>query len=255
MYDSLAKDYDRFNNWTNRLQAELPFIEESIRQVTAVTPPKVLDAACGTGMHAIALSRLGFACSGADISPAMIEHARENAREANQNVDFRVAGFQELRKTFEPQSFDALLCLGNSLPHVLSLDELLETLTNFAGCLRHAGLLLLQSRNFDAVMAKKERFMNPEPYSDAESEWLFQRFYDFESNGLIRFNMVSLKRKHSAEWQAEVASTMLYPLTEAVVRASLEKTGFTQIRSLGNMAGDPFDPGTSGNLVITARRV
>lgn len=254
MYDSLARDYDRFNNWANRLTAELPFIESEILKVSPDGQAAVLDTACGTGMHAIALARLGFSCSAADLSPKMMRQARKNAKAAQQEVDFRTAGFGELAAAFSSRTFDALLCLGNSLPHVLTSQHLTNTLADFAACLRPKGLLLIQSRNFDAVLAKRERFMNPESFSDQEHEWLFQRFYDFESEGLIRFNMVSLKRRRAGDWHARVASTLLNPQTQALVHEALAQAGFSEIRFFGSMAGDAFDPQTSGNLVITARR-
>ncbi|MDY7040920.1 MAG: class I SAM-dependent methyltransferase, partial [Chloroflexota bacterium] len=76
LYDPFSSDYDRFVNWKERLAYELPFIE---RQLTAVGARRVLDAACGTGMHAIALAQRGYEVIGADLSAGMIERARENA--------------------------------------------------------------------------------------------------------------------------------------------------------------------------------
>lgn len=254
MYDSLAEDYDRFTNWTNRLNFELPFLESQIRNAAPRAIPSVLDAACGTGMHAIALARAGFICAGADLSSKMIDQARINAREAGLEVDFRTAGFGQLAQTFADRTFDALLCLGNSLPHLITPAALEGALGDFFQVMQPGGLLLLQSRNFDAVLSAHNRWMPPEAYSDGEHEWLFQRFYDFEPNGLIRFNMITLKRKLGGEWQSQVTSSMLYPQTEALVRSALVKAGFINIASLGSMTGESFNPQTSPNLVVTANK-
>src|SRR5512136_1245973 len=126
MYDSLSKDYDYFVNWPERLAYELPFIEAQLQLVAEDRHPvKVLDAACGTGMHAIALAERGYAAAGADLSAGMIERAVANAVSAGVQVDFQVAGFGALAGRFS--GYDALLCLGNSLPHVLSARELAKT--------------------------------------------------------------------------------------------------------------------------------
>jgi len=45
-------------------------------------PIRVLDTACGTGVHTIALAQHGFTVTGADPSPAMVERARQNAMAA-----------------------------------------------------------------------------------------------------------------------------------------------------------------------------
>ncbi|MGQ9804240.1 MAG: hypothetical protein ACUVSH_10470 [Anaerolineae bacterium] len=51
MYDDFSADYDRFVDWPGRLAAEVPFIVQRLQRVGA---RRVLDAACGTGMHAVA---------------------------------------------------------------------------------------------------------------------------------------------------------------------------------------------------------
>ena len=150
MYDDFSSDYDRFVDWPGRLAAELPFIEH---QLQAVGARRVLDAACGTGMHALALARRGYAAVGADLSPGMIARARANAAAAGVDVPFEVAGFGELNARVGT-GFDALLCLGNSLPHLLAPAGLESALADFAACLRPGGLVLIQNRNFDAVLSR-----------------------------------------------------------------------------------------------------
>jgi SAM-dependent methyltransferase len=253
MYDQIASDYDRFNNWQSRLDAELPFIETILS--SAPKSFKVLDAACGTGMHAIALAKHGYKVSSADLSEAMIDVARANARHEGAGVRFEAAGFGSLASTFASGSFDAVLCLGNSLPHAASPEALTSALHDFANCLRAGGRLLIQSRNFDAVMVSRQRWMEPQAYSDAENEWLFMRFYDFEPDGLIRFNMVSLKRPRGGEWTSSVSSTMLMPQLQAGMLQTLAVAGFTSITSYGDMTGSPFDPVKSPNLVLLALKI
>ena len=152
MYDAISNDYDRFVNWNSRLRVEMPFIERQIQQVAA-PGSRVLDAACGTGMHALALAQLGFQVSGADLSSGMIERARFNARDAGQEIRFEAIGFGKLAQSFGRQACDVLLCLGNSLPHLTESSAQTDTLADFAACLRPGGMLLMQNRNFDAVLA------------------------------------------------------------------------------------------------------
>jgi glycine/sarcosine N-methyltransferase len=254
MYDTFSSDYDRFVNWENRLVGELPFLEEQLRDLQGPGggAPRVLDAACGTGMHVIALAQRGYPAAGADLSGRMIERARANAVVAGVTARFATAGFGELAAAFGRASFDAVFCLGNSLPHLLDRPALVAALADFADCLRPGGLLLVQNRNFDAVLAAQERWMEPQSHREGEREWLFLRFYDFEPDGLINFNVVTLTRGEDA-WQQRVASTRLYPLRAEEARDLLEGAGFRQIDLHGNMAGAAFDPHSSGNLVITAR--
>ncbi len=251
MYDTFRSDYDRFVNWHNRLSGEMPFLEATLRAAGAA---RVLDAACGTGMHAIALAQRGFSAAGADLSAGMIEQARMNAKTAGVDVRFEAAGFGDLAQTFGAGNFDALLCLGNSLPHLLSPQDLTNALRDFAACLQPGGLLLVQNRNFDAVTAQNDRWMEPQAHCEGEKEWLFLRFYDFLPDGLIDFNVVTLTRDMAeAGWQQQVRSTRLYPLRQSEMSRALEQAGFGQVTYYGGMNGSPFDPGSSGNLVVVAR--
>ncbi len=281
MYEGFSADYDRFVDWSARLAAELPFIE---RQLQAVEARRVLDAACGTGMHAVALAQRGYALVGADLSAGMIERARSNAAAAGMAVRFEVAGFGALAHTFgcapgpeDPRlddspgatssgrrgpaqtgsGFDAVLCLGNSLPHLLTPTELAAALDDFAACLRPGGLLLIQNRNFDRVSAQGERWMEPQVHREGDTEWLFLRFYDFEPDGTLTFNLVTLRREGEGEgtgdWHQQVAATRLRPLHQVELTAALGTAGFGGITCWGDMQFAPFDPQASPNLVVAAR--
>jgi glycine/sarcosine N-methyltransferase len=250
MYDSLSSDYDRFINWPNRLRVELPFI---ITELEAIQAHSVLDAATGTGMHAIALAQQGYSVAGADLSSGMVERARLNATSATVQARFEIAAFGALSQAFGKQSFDAVLCLGNSLPHLITLPELEDALADFAASLRAGGMLLIQNRNFDAIMAQHERWMEPQAYSDGKSDWLFQRFYDFDTDGLVTFNMVTFKRIGQGNWSQQVVSSRLRPLLKEELIASLRQAGFSDIETFGNMSGAQYDLMTSPNLVVVAR--
>ncbi len=250
MYDILSTDYDRFVNWEQRLKIELPFLLRHLPR------GKVLDAACATGRHAIALALSGFTAVGADLSPEMIAVARHNAQAANVALPFETAGFGELARAFAPHlPFDGLICLGNSLPHLLTPEDLSRALEDFAVCLRPGGTLILQNRNFDAVLARRERWMEPQSAREGRKEWLYLRFYDFLPDGLVRFNMVTLTRGKTG-WSQRVTDTLLRPWRMGELVEAVRQAGFTAVETYGSMEarGTPFDPETSGNSIVVARK-
>lgn len=254
MYDAFSEDYDRFVNWDNRLAAEMPFILKQLQQLGDKSSLRILDAACGTGMHVIALAREGIQAAGADLSPQMIARARQNAADAGVATRFEAVGFGGLAEVFGAEAWDALLCLGNSLPHALAPSDLMAALRDFAACLRPGGLLLVQNRNFDRVMARRERWMEPQAHRSGENETLFIRFYDFAPDGLIDFYILTLRRAGNAEWSQTVTATRLRPLQQRELLQALDIAGFHSPCSYGSLAGDEFDSAASGNLVIVARK-
>jgi SAM-dependent methyltransferase len=258
MYDTFSKDYDRFVNWAGRLAFELPFIEEQLQTMggQAGQPVRVLDAATGTGMHVIALAQRGYLVTGADLSAGMIERAREHARLAGVEARFVVAGFGDLAEAFwDDLPFDAVLCLGNSLPHLLTTESLAAALADFAACLRPGGLLLIQNRNFDAVLAERQRWMEPQSDREDDKEWIFLRFYDFRLDGLLDFNILTLYREAGGDWQQRVSTTPLYPQRQTELVEALRKAGFAKIKSYGGLNGLPFEIKKSGNLAATAIKI
>jgi SAM-dependent methyltransferase len=273
LYESFD-EYDRFVNWDRRLAYELPFVERQLQSLAAQMQPvqapsdlRVLDVACGTGRHAIALAQRGYSVTGVDLSPAMIERARANAAAAGvDGVSFAVAGFGLLSEhlpdaVHPPDGFNAVLCLGNSLPHVLTEEALCIALEDMAAVLRPGGLLLVQTRNMDAVMDQRSRWMPLQARREEAlvpqtgREWLFVRFYDFNEDGTITFNVVTLERgRPDRAWKQKVDATRLYPWRYRQLVEAVGAAGFVDLVCYGDMAGARYDRESSGNLVLVARR-
>lgn len=255
MYDAFSADYDRFVNWEARLAGELPFLTAQIRDAFPENQRlRVLDAACGTGMHAIALAKAGFDLAGADYSAGMIERARENAAAAGVDVRFEPAGFGELVQTFGKSAFHAVLCLGNSLPHLITRETLREALIDFYDCLVPGGIAIIQNRNFDQVLSQQERWMEPQSHREGDREWLFLRMYDFDPGELLTFHVIALYHSGTEKWVQQVRSTRLRALTHEKLASALDDAGFSGSNYLGDMNGHPFDPAASGNLIAVVRR-
>jgi SAM-dependent methyltransferase len=85
----------------------------------------VLDAGGGTGRYAIELAKKGYRVVLLDLSPKCLEIARNQTREAG--VEGRVKEILEGSITdlsrFKNEFFDAVLCLGGPLSHLLEKSE------------------------------------------------------------------------------------------------------------------------------------
>ncbi len=248
LWESLSAGYDRFVDWPARLERELPTLEGVLQGCQA---RRVLDVACGTGQHAIALAQRGYEVLGVDASAGMIERARGNAEAAGVIATFVQAGFGTLG-TVVSQPFDAVLCLGNSLPSLLSEEALLSALRDMGDALVPGGLLFVQNLNYDRVWPKRERFLPLESYRDGEEEWLFLRFVDFHERTLT-FNMVVLN-KQGHGWSYTADSTELRPIFEDDLRRLLSRAGFVHTGWYGDYALVPYERDSSGDLIVVARR-
>jgi 2-polyprenyl-3-methyl-5-hydroxy-6-metoxy-1,4-benzoquinol methylase len=84
----------------------------------------VLDFGCAIGAYCLALSRLGFACTGVDVNPAYVERARANG------VDGRLVERGE-PAPFPDASFDTVL-LFEVLEHVPDYEQVLREAARLA---------------------------------------------------------------------------------------------------------------------------
>jgi SAM-dependent methyltransferase len=178
MYETLSTDYDRFVDWPSRLTLELPFITGILQERGART---ILDAAAGTGMHAIALMQRGYQASGADISHGMVEQARLNAKSAGVEVHIEIGALGA--GTHVWLVHPSMRCCAWAIHYLTcyrgALDKTL--LISLPKAIRH---ITNPEPQFRFSSCNQARWMEPQSHSENGAEWIFRRFYDFEIDGL-----------------------------------------------------------------------
>ena len=115
-----------------------PFAARLCDALPAGAAQTVLDVGCGTGAVSLAMAaRLGPGshCLGLDISAAMIDSARQRARDSGLNVDFIVADAQ--RHAFAPAGIDRIV----SRFGVMFFDDPVRAFTGLRQATRSDGVL------------------------------------------------------------------------------------------------------------------
>jgi glycine/sarcosine N-methyltransferase len=249
-YDRLAPLFDVMTDWASRLEVEEPFLLQILEQIHAQT---ILDAACGSGGHAVALAERGYTVVGTDISPVMVDLARAKANEAH-DVSFHVAGLGELASRFP--SFDAVLCLGNSLPHLLDEADLQRALEDLVSSLRPGGALVLHNLNYDRRWRLRPRWFAVDSGTYQGHQVLIWRFADYvdQAEPRINFHIAIFRETSKGEWSVEVNSTPQRPLFHRDLARLLPAVGLTEIAYYGDLSGAPFVAEESPDLVVVARR-
>ncbi|XP_054249145.1 glycine N-methyltransferase [Indicator indicator] len=124
----------------------------------------VLDVACGTGVDSIMLLEEGFQVTSVDASDKMLKYALKERWERRKEEPFdrwviEEANWLTLEKDLEKpgDGFDAVICLGNSFAHLPDFkgdqsDHKLA-LRNIASMVRPGGVLVIDHRNYDHILA------------------------------------------------------------------------------------------------------
>ncbi len=105
-----------------------------------LAPRTVLDLACGTGTVSRLLARRGYEVVGVDLASAMLRAAREKAESEGSDIPFYQQDAAELN--LEPQRFDAVLCLFDSLNYILDPQRLAQAFARVARHLNPGGSFL-----------------------------------------------------------------------------------------------------------------
>jgi SAM-dependent methyltransferase len=150
-YGSLAADYHWFFDDVDLfLGSDTP----GVRAAMAVLEPgaRVLDAACGIGVDAAALLRRGFDVTASDASEEMAGAARQRLRAAGADGTRVVtSAWADLPTSFEPGSFDAIFCIGNSIAHAPDASAAIAAFEAFRSLLAPGGTLVLDTHDWELV--------------------------------------------------------------------------------------------------------
>jgi SAM-dependent methyltransferase len=87
----------------------------------------------------------------------MIAQAKRRAAEAAAEVSFAVCRWEHLPEAFA-EKFDLAVCCGNAIGHCRDPDEMLRSLRGIRAVLAQDGCLVLDTRNWQKLLAEKVRF-------------------------------------------------------------------------------------------------
>lgn len=240
-YDRLAEDYDLMTGFEERFDRERPWFRKILMKYGMTA---ALDAGCGTGFHSILLSQLGVRMTAIDISGEMVGRTQSNAERMGVDVTTIRAAFPDLHHLFM-ENFGAVFCLGNTLPHLLSRGDLLLALGNFAAVLETSGTLFIQLQNYEKILRERKKVLNEK----RTGEHHFVRSYDYGKETITFTVSVSDERGSRSD------SVLIRPLLFREVALALKETGFGEIQRFGGLNLTRYDPGSSPDLVVIARRV
>lgn len=205
---AFVEKWDDLIDWHGRAAAEGEFFIEKLRELGV---RKVLDVATGTGFHSVQLMRAGFEVTSVDGSPVMLAKAFQNARDHGYILRTVHADWRWLNRDVH-DLYDAVICLGNSFTHLHDENDRRKTLAEYYATLRHDGVLVLDQRNYDALLDHQVKPSHNYYYCGdnvrAEPEHVddtLARFkYSFSDGSAFHLNMFPLRKGYVQRLMREV---------------------------------------------------
>ena len=141
LFENYGKKYDN-ESFTQGTIGECDFIESEIAYDKKV---KILDIGCGTGRHAIELTKRGYNVTGVDLSDSQLKRAGEKAAEQNLNIKFEK---HDARNLPFKNEFDLVIMLCEGAFPLMETDEMnFQILQSAASSLKPNGKLIFTTLN------------------------------------------------------------------------------------------------------------
>lgn len=141
LFENYAKTYDK-EGFTQGTIGECDFLE---KEVHFDKTTRILDVGCGTGRHAIEMTKRGYSVTGVDLSEDQLKHAKAKAEAQNLDIDFQLADARNL--PFQNEFDTAIMICEGGFP-LMETDEMnFEILESISKSLKSSGKLILTTLN------------------------------------------------------------------------------------------------------------
>ena len=243
-FDDLSDVYEAMIDWPKRLAHEEPFYRQLFERIGARS---VVDVACGTGRHAARFRSWGMRVEGADLSPQMIQRARQAFGESDE-LRWVVRSFDQ---PIQPaQAFDAAICVGNSLALAPDRDTVNRAIGQMLAAVRPGGAVVVHVLNLwhlpdgPCVWQKSVRTRL------ARGEVLIVKgVHRCGGRGYVEVVVTEL---NTGRMQSESAA--FWGLEADELARMARQSGAAQCHLFGSYLQEPYDRQQSQDLILLAER-
>lgn len=250
-FDEMAIAYDRSINWKKRLEREIPFILNSLGDRQSA---RVLDLACGSGRHSIALAEHGLAVIGIDKSDAMIQEAHTINKDLELPIEFIVADMLEIDRVIRGK-FDLIMCLGNSLALLDGINQVRDVINIIHERLKDDGAFVFQVLNFQSIMREKFAYFPIKGvYESGEIKYLFARFFQHHTDSDFSTLVMTSFKKEGTDWDTIMASQRVLRLNKHLLLKILVECDFQNIEFYSDYYKHEFEPDKDRSIIVRAHK-
>ncbi len=205
---------------------------DTILSILKISPEdRILDLCCGHGRHSLELARREIQnIDGLDRSHYLIQKAKINAKKDGLNIRFREGDARKL--PYPPDTFDAVLILGNSFGYFDSLNEDLKVLKEVLKVLKPWGKLLIDVSDGEYL---KEHFQ-PRSW-----EWIDKKHFVCRERSLSIDGERLISREIISHVEKGVIVDQFYAerlYTKEKLKGLLQTVGFAEIQFHGTLFPD-----------------
>lgn len=176
-----------------------------------------IDLGAGNGIQSIALAELGYSVTAIDFSKQLLDELEVLAKGFPINLindDIRIINqYLELKP-------ELIVCCGDTLPHLESIDEIIKLLTDSYSVLIQGGKLILTFRDYSSELVDTQRFIPVK----SDNTRVFTCFLEYFPDKIRVTDL--LHEFEDNRWVQKVSSYYKTRVTKATLTDILIKCGY-----------------------------
>jgi SAM-dependent methyltransferase len=182
---------------------------------------KILDVGCSTGAYVKAFNDNKMDAVGIEINENFNFHDKNILIKDMNNLDF------------EPNTFDFIYSIGNTVVHAESFKQMEELFKNVFKILKPKGTFVMQTVNYDRIFSNQIKKL---PNIETKNI-LFERIYDYDTPEKIKFIGKLTDKKENQTYESSVNLT---PLIFPQIQFLSGRIGANFVRFCGDFEGNKF---------------
>ncbi|HHV28066.1 MAG TPA: class I SAM-dependent methyltransferase [Clostridium sp.] len=225
LFENYGEQYDK-ESFTQGTNGECDFIEKELNYDKSL---KIIDVGCGTGRHAIELTKRGYCVTGIDLSESQLKRAREKAENLNLEIEFLKHDARNL--PFKNQFDVAIMLCEGGFP-LMETDEMnFEILENLTKSLKSSAKFIFTTLNglfpiFHSIDAFHEK--------DTDEEGAQYKSSGFDFMTMRDYNVTTFTDDDGNEHKIECNERYYMP---SEITWLLKSLGFKRIEIFGAKIG------------------
>lgn len=241
-FSTIAAYYDVLTNSTKRLEREGPLL---LNCLNLFESKKVIDIACGTGLHSHFLAEHGARVTAVDVSPEMLEYAKKHRK--HEHIQFVCSDMRMLPLGM----WDMAICLGNSLSVLQDPTDLRKVFLGVGERLNPNGVFITQTLNYAATAALKPRHRVEQLVFEGAPLVAVKSLVPVRGQTLVSMQFFV---NRGGEWQQTADWGLLRNWERDDILDAAVFAGLQVEQVLGSFDQNPYDAETSSDIVCLFRK-
>lgn len=201
-----------------------------IEQLNKYNCKEIFESSLGVGCDSIYLQKNGFDVTSNEIDKSWLKKAIQSAKKEKVKLKITNLDWRKLTTKIKKESFDAALCLGNSLTYMFTHSEQTRALQQLRFILRPKGILIIDERNYQYILDNRKEILGGNFRYSGKYVYCGETVHGKP----IEITNDYVKFQYTDERTGKKGYLVLYPFKKGYLKKILKEAGFKKIEQFSD---------------------